>query len=67
MLKKKPLRLAFILIQTLLEGVSAIMRGLNEAQLSLQIVSPERQSNLSNYRKQLLKKQRHESLCLLKT
>lgn len=50
---QKPLRHAFILIQGL-EGVSAIMRGLqkirNEAQLPLSMVSPERQSDLSHGR-----------------
>lgn len=53
-MKKKTTKTCFYLNSDLLEGVSAVMRGLqkirNEAQLPLQIVSPERQSNVSNYR-----------------
>lgn len=51
---KKTTKTCFYLNSDLLEGVSAVMRGLqkirNEAQSPLQIVSPERQSNVSNYR-----------------
>lgn len=52
--KKKTTKTCFYLNSDPLEGVSAVMRGLqkirNEAQSPLQIVSPERQSNVSNYR-----------------